>query len=179
VFGYGSPLGCNARAALLHRPTFPAAFTERVRLLHVPLEQGLHRPSMWISYAPVDEIVARKHVVFGQHHVLIGPQPGWEEPKVGGGAPSVRRRDRWLVLYHGVSGHSGADATLPRRVRYCAGALFLDSRDPPPGALPQGAQPSSATGGGGAGARGGGRGLSDRAGGAARWAARRVLRHGR
>jgi hypothetical protein len=123
MFGYGSPLVCNARAALLHRPTFPAAFTERVRLLHVPLKQGLHRPSMWISYAPVDKIVARKHVVFGQHHVLIGPQPGWEEPKVGGGAPSVRLRDRWLVLYHGVSGHSGADATLPRRVRYCGRVL--------------------------------------------------------
>src|SRR2546421_173641 len=44
--------------ALIHRPTFPAAFAERVRLLHVPREQGLHRPSMWISYAPVDEIVA-------------------------------------------------------------------------------------------------------------------------
>ena len=32
--------------ALIHRPAFPAAFAERVRLLHVPLEQGLHRPSM-------------------------------------------------------------------------------------------------------------------------------------
>src|SRR5947199_282295 len=84
VFRYGSPLVCNARAALIHQPTFPAAFAERVRLLHLPLEQGLQRPSMWISYAPVDEIVVRKHVVFGQHHVLIGPQPGWEGLKVGG-----------------------------------------------------------------------------------------------
>jgi hypothetical protein len=75
-------------------------------------------PSMWISYAPVNEIVARKHVVFGQHHVLIGPQPGWQEPKVGGGAPPMRLRDHWLVLYHGVSGHRPAEATLPRRVRY-------------------------------------------------------------
>ena len=110
MFGYGSPLVCNARAALIHRPTFPAAFAERVRLLHLPLEQGLQRPSMWISYAPVDEIVVRKHVVFGQHHMLIGPQPGWEGLKVGGGAPPVRLRDRWLVLYHGVSGPSGAEA---------------------------------------------------------------------
>jgi predicted GH43/DUF377 family glycosyl hydrolase len=116
--------------ALIHRPSFPAAVAERGRLLHVPLEQSLQRPSMWISYAPVDEIVARKHVVFGQHHVLIGPQPGWEELKVGGGAPPVRLRERWLVLYHGVSRHSGAQATLPRRVRYCAGALLLDGRDP-------------------------------------------------
>jgi predicted GH43/DUF377 family glycosyl hydrolase len=116
--------------ALIHRPTFPAAVAERLRLLPVPRAQGLHRPSMWISYAPVDEIVARTHVVFGQHHVLIGPQPGWEELKVGSGAPPVRLRERWLVLYHGVSGPSGAQATLPRRVRYGAGALLLDGRDP-------------------------------------------------
>jgi DNA-binding NarL/FixJ family response regulator len=61
VFGYGSPLVGNVRAALIHQPTFPAAFAERVRLLHLPLEQGLQGPSMWISYAPVDEIVVRKH----------------------------------------------------------------------------------------------------------------------
>jgi hypothetical protein len=38
---------------LIHQLTFPAAFAERVRLLHLPLEQGLQHPSMWISYAPV------------------------------------------------------------------------------------------------------------------------------
>jgi predicted GH43/DUF377 family glycosyl hydrolase len=116
--------------ALIHRPAFSAAVAERVRLVHEPLKQGLQRPSMWISYALLDEIVVRKHVVFGQHHVLIGPQAGWERLKVGGGAPPVRLGDRWLVLYHGVSGRITERAGLPRRIRYCAGALLLDGRDP-------------------------------------------------
>ena len=77
--------------------------------------------------------MTRKHVVFGQHHVLIGPQPGWEGLKVGGGAPPVRLRDRWLVLYHGVSGPSGAEATLPRRVcatvpEHCSWTAVIHAR---------------------------------------------------
>jgi predicted GH43/DUF377 family glycosyl hydrolase len=101
--------------ALIHRPTFTA-----------PLP-GLRdpRPSMWISYAPLDEHGPAHRLVFGQHRLLATPQQGWESLKVGGGAPPVWTRKGWLVLYHGVSG-----VEQPHRVHYCAGVLLLDQHDP-------------------------------------------------
>jgi predicted GH43/DUF377 family glycosyl hydrolase len=101
--------------ALIHRPTFKA-----------PLP-GLRdpRPSMWISYAPLDEPGPAHRLVFGQHRLLAAPQQGWESLKVGGGAPPVWTRKGWLVLYHGVSG-----VEQPHGVHYCAGVLLLDRHDP-------------------------------------------------
>jgi predicted GH43/DUF377 family glycosyl hydrolase len=107
--------------ALIHRPTFRGA----------PLG-GLRerRPSMWLSYAPLDAIGADRPVVFGQHHLLAGPQQGWERLKVGGGTPPLRVGHTWLVLYHGVCGRSGAGGAPQQGMCYSAGALLLDARDP-------------------------------------------------
>jgi predicted GH43/DUF377 family glycosyl hydrolase len=101
--------------ALIHRPTF----TTPLPGLRDP------RPSMWISYAPLDEHGPAHRLVFGQHRLLATPQQGWESLKVGGGAPPVWTRKGWLVLYHGVSG-----VEQPHRVHYCAGVLLLDQHDP-------------------------------------------------
>jgi predicted GH43/DUF377 family glycosyl hydrolase len=104
--------------AMIHRPTFTA-----------PLP-GVRepRPSMWISYAPLDAMAARHTVVFGQHHLLAVPQQGWEGLKIGGGTPPVRTPEGWLVLYHGVAGQSVAG--VERSLRYCVGVLLLDRHDP-------------------------------------------------
>src|ERR671937_2122177 len=80
--------------ALLHRPTFAAP----------PRPVPEPRPSIWLSYAPLEEITACKHVVFGQHHLLAAPEQSWEQLKVGAGAPPLRPAQGWLVVYHGVSG---------------------------------------------------------------------------
>jgi beta-1,2-mannobiose phosphorylase / 1,2-beta-oligomannan phosphorylase len=85
---------------------------------------------MWISYAPLDEIVATRHVVFGQHHRLAGPAQEWERLKVGGGTPPVRTRAGWLLLYHGVAGSPTDGSAPPRDITYSAGIMLLDSRDP-------------------------------------------------
>jgi predicted GH43/DUF377 family glycosyl hydrolase len=85
---------------------------------------------MWLSYAPLDEIAAGKGLVFGQHHLLAGPEQSWEWLKVGGGAPPVRVHDGWLVLYHGVSGRIVPGVDQQQEVRYCAGLLLLDGQDP-------------------------------------------------
>jgi predicted GH43/DUF377 family glycosyl hydrolase len=108
--------------ALIHRPTFTMPGSAAA----VPLPE--HRPSMWISYAPLDEVTSIRRVIFGQHHLLAAPQQGWERLKVGGGTPPVRIGDRWLVLYHGVSGRHSAGRE--HHVRYCGGALLLDGSDP-------------------------------------------------
>jgi predicted GH43/DUF377 family glycosyl hydrolase len=106
--------------ALIHRPTFrtqPWWLSER-------------RPCMWISYAPLKDLLAGREILFGQHHLLAGPQQGWERLKVGGGTPPVRTSAGWLILYHGVSGQIVADVGQPQGVCYSAGLLLLDLCDP-------------------------------------------------
>jgi len=110
----------RAALALIHRPTFAVPYPQ----LHE------HRPSMWISYAPLAEIIAGKRVVFGQHHLLAAPRQGWEQLKVGAGTPPLRVEHGWLLLYHGVSARVGDAAARRPSVRYCVGALLLDGLDP-------------------------------------------------
>jgi predicted GH43/DUF377 family glycosyl hydrolase len=105
--------------ALIHRPHFPT----------MPPGLDEPRPSMWISYAPLADVLACGRAVFGQHHLLAAPRRGWEGLKVGGGTPPVRTSEGWLVLYHGVSGQLG-DGLHRQDVRYGAGLLLLDLRDP-------------------------------------------------
>jgi predicted GH43/DUF377 family glycosyl hydrolase len=112
--------------ALIHRPDFRDVQGTTDLL---PTVLSTH-PSMWISYAPLEEIVARKHIRFGQHHLLIAPEAEWEQLKVGGGAPPVRVPGGWLVLYHGVSGHIVKGMDQQREVHYSAGVLLLDADDP-------------------------------------------------
>jgi predicted GH43/DUF377 family glycosyl hydrolase len=106
--------------ALIHRPHFHS----------IPLGLTEPRPSMWISYAPLADVVAGKQVVFAHHHLLAAPRHRWEHLKVGGGTPPVRTRAGWLVLYHGVSGQLGDGIHKQQKVRYCAGLLLLDPQDP-------------------------------------------------
>lgn len=115
--------------ALIHRPS--ASDEQRDTAQSVPdtlVNQA--RPSMWISYAPLDEIVARRHVVFGHHHLLAAPQEPWEQLKIGGGTPPIRLDDGWLVFYHGVSGTIVEGVDQQQYVRYEAGVMLLDLLDP-------------------------------------------------
>ena len=108
---------------LIHRPVFPQTWLAAECALP-------RRPSMWLSYAPLDSIAAGKGIVFGQHHLLAGPEQSWEWVKVGGGAPPVRVDDGWLLLYHGVTGRIVPGVDQQQGVRYCAGMLLLDAEDP-------------------------------------------------
>jgi beta-1,2-mannobiose phosphorylase / 1,2-beta-oligomannan phosphorylase len=115
--------------ALIHRPTVDAIACAKSGLMP-PASSGRRRPSMWISYAPIHEIISRRHVVFGQHHLLATPQRPWEHVKIGGGAPPIRLSDGWLVLYHGVSGKIIEGIDQQQHARYNAGMLLLDLQDP-------------------------------------------------
>ena len=117
--------------ALLHRPTFPAPLPAGAPAVRSALSPPPElRPSIWISYAPLDAIRAGRHAVFGQHHLLAGPEQRWEHLKIGGGTPPVRTRAGWLVLYHGVAARSADGAGPPHGITYRAGAMLLDARDP-------------------------------------------------
>jgi predicted GH43/DUF377 family glycosyl hydrolase len=116
--------------ALIHRPDLRLRRPDGIRMLY-PLP-GVHerRPSMWLSYAPLDEVTPGGPLVFGQHHLLAGPEQPWEQLKVGGGTPPLRLGDAWLVLYHGVAGRIVEGQDQQRAVRYSAGLLLLDGQDP-------------------------------------------------
>ena len=116
--------------ALLHRPAFRAQDQDWAYAVTARQGHGERRPCMWISYAPLDEIAAGAHVVFGQHHLLAGPEQEWEHLKIGGGTPPVRVAQGWLVFYHGVSGRRVEGSAQQHEVCYSAGALLLDARDP-------------------------------------------------
>jgi len=86
----------------------------------------LHRPSTWVGpqyntekpsiwLAKGDSITN-----YSKHSLLVKPEQGWEELKIGVGVPPIRTKNGWLVIYHGVdSDHA-----------YSAGALLLDIDEP-------------------------------------------------
>lgn len=59
--------------ALIHRPDFHALGQNLSGLDFLPPDFQ-SRPGMWISYAPLEEISAHRHVHFGQHHLLAAPE---------------------------------------------------------------------------------------------------------
>jgi predicted GH43/DUF377 family glycosyl hydrolase len=115
--------------ALIHRPDLRQWSAGRRGPAPLPA-LAEQRPSMWLSYAPLDELATDRLPIFGQHHLLARPEQGWEHLKIGGGTPPLRVGGAWLLLYHGVAGRSIAGQTAPRGVRYSAGLLLLDGQDP-------------------------------------------------
>ena len=113
--------------ALIHRPDFRTLQQENAGILPSDLRC---RPSMWISYAPLDEIATWKQVHFGQHHLLATSETAWEQLKIGGGAPPVRVHGGWLLLYHGVSGRITEGLAQQPEVHYRAGVMLLAAADP-------------------------------------------------
>src|SRR2546423_1389271 len=99
--------------ALIHRPDLGTYRPDGVRV-RAPLP-GLRekRPSMWLSYAPLDALAADRRPVFAQHHLLAGPPTPPERPKVGGGTPPLRGGGAPLLLYHRVAGRALEGAGPP------------------------------------------------------------------
>ena len=52
---------------------------------------------------------------------IFGPRKGmWDGTKIGIGAPPIKTKKGWLLLYHGISNHG----------TYRVGAVLLDLKDP-------------------------------------------------
>lgn len=110
--------------AMLHRPVYDE--------YDLPKNIADPRPSIWISYVPLDE--ARRDIrcltAPRQHRVLIHPEQPWETLRIGAGTPPVRTRFGWLLLYHGVAGRIARVPPHRQPVEYAAGVLVLDEHDP-------------------------------------------------
>jgi predicted GH43/DUF377 family glycosyl hydrolase len=82
--------------------------------LHRPAPAHFGSPGIWIAKSP-------DLIHWGDHRILLQTsESGWDQRKVGGGAPMIKTAKGWLQIYHGV------DASQ----RYCLGALLLDLADP-------------------------------------------------
>jgi predicted GH43/DUF377 family glycosyl hydrolase len=58
------------------------------------------------------------HIQHLSKHVMLEGQEGWEARHIGAGAPPVRTKKGWLVIYHGVEPKNAG------RVYHCGAALF-------------------------------------------------------
>jgi predicted GH43/DUF377 family glycosyl hydrolase len=119
--------------ALLHRPMWDLSFVRPAHDVRLPDVISDTRPSIWISYVPVEEVrrdlaaLARP----GAHRELAGPEQEWESLKIGAGPSPLRVPEGWLLLYHGVSGAIVGSAFTPQSdVHYAVGAMLLDADDP-------------------------------------------------
>lgn len=82
--------------------------------LHRPAPAHFGRPGIWIARSA-------DLIHWGDHKsVLDASVSGWDQRKVGGGAPMLKTDKGWLQVYHGVD----------QDQRYCLGALLLDLNDP-------------------------------------------------
>lgn len=117
--------------AILHRPLFPGTRPEETAGHSAPRLPDMQRESICISYCPMamtgDEPYHLSH--FTSHHLLAAPVAPWECLKIGGGAPPVRTRHGWLVIYHGVNEVKESGADMPK-LRYSAGVLVLSDQHP-------------------------------------------------
>ena len=74
---------------------------------------GVDRPSIWLGEG-------KSLTKFEKHTLLIKPEQDWEILKVGAGAPPIKTKYGWLLIYHGVDSNHV----------YRAGAALLDSENP-------------------------------------------------
>jgi predicted GH43/DUF377 family glycosyl hydrolase len=120
--GWATPPDLDDRDVIL----FPEKIGGRFALLRRPIGfvatdtcHGEEHPSIRISYS---EDLKQ----WTDPEVVIRPEFGWEDNRIGGSAPPVRTAHGWLTLYHGVQ---TVDAPT-RRVIYRLGAALLDLVDP-------------------------------------------------
>lgn len=81
---------------------------------HRPVPYEIGTPDIWIASSP-------DLIHWGEHrHVCGVNEEGWENGRIGSGAPPIYTDRGWLHIYH------GADANN----RYCLGAMLTDLSDP-------------------------------------------------
>lgn len=101
---------------------FPEKIGGKYIALHRP--EGFFefsRPSVWISYSP-------DLVYWGREKSIFRPRPyAWDEVRIGAGAPPIKTKKGWLVIYHGVK---EIKVKKEEKVNYSAGSILLDLKNP-------------------------------------------------
>lgn len=116
--------------ALLHRPMYEMWLGfDGEGCVPAPPPDGVDddRPSMWISYCPLqdlDWLGGAQPARFAHHHLLATPEQDWEAYRIGGGTVPFRTAEGWVTFYHGVELFADGGRC------YQTGALVLDREDP-------------------------------------------------
>ncbi|HEX6292335.1 MAG TPA: hypothetical protein VFZ66_24320 [Herpetosiphonaceae bacterium] len=118
--------------AMIHRPDYNVNWWREGGFHVQPSGIAETRPSMWISYVPLDVVQTdpRNLCFWHDHQLLATPRYAWESLKIGGGTPPVLTPLGWITIIHGVDGQMMAGVDHQPRVRYTAGVLVLDRDDP-------------------------------------------------
>jgi predicted GH43/DUF377 family glycosyl hydrolase len=100
----------HAAFALLHRPIYRVPRPDGTAEWVLPPGVTDRRPSIWISYAPVDRVEqdVRELTRVYNHRLLAQPIGNWEHHHIGAGAPPILSEEGWLLYYHGVLGGTPA-----------------------------------------------------------------------
>ncbi|HCA46952.1 MAG TPA: glycosidase [Armatimonadetes bacterium] len=103
----------NKNAAL-----FPVKLDGRWLMLNRPETGG--RPQIWYSFSHADDLDewTLPGLLIPSH---IGPW--WDSTRIGAGAPPIRTKDGWLLIYHGAKAAAGT-------LTYRLGLALLDLDDP-------------------------------------------------
>ncbi|MBA2361918.1 MAG: glycosidase [Chloroflexia bacterium] len=116
---------------MIHRPDYNMSAPGHPSYPVLPDGITETRPSMWISYSPVERRGKLRGLnFFHNHNLLATPDAEWQALKVGAGTPPVLTRHGWLLVFHGVSGQILEGVDLQPNVHYSAGAMILDRDDP-------------------------------------------------
>ncbi|HEX2416954.1 MAG TPA: hypothetical protein VHJ83_02345 [Micromonosporaceae bacterium] len=117
--------------AVLHRPTWDLSWIRPDQGTVAPPGVTDNRPGIWVSFAPVAEVVrdVRNLVRLTQHRQVALPAYPYESLRIGAGPPPVRVPEGWLLIHHGVSGRITPGREPQRHVHYSVGAMLLDADD--------------------------------------------------
>lgn len=110
-------------------------FPEKIDGKYVRLERPFpvysrgnkHRFDMWMSKSPDMKYWGESQLILGVEDVP------YANDKIGPGAPPIKTKDGWLILFHAVDidtnrGKNGWEERWQKR--YCAGVMLLDLEDP-------------------------------------------------
>jgi predicted GH43/DUF377 family glycosyl hydrolase len=93
---------------------FPEKIEDKYYAFNRPVPKSIGTPDIWLSKS-VDIIG------WGDHQHFYGvSEEGWENGRIGGGAPPIKTEKGWLKIYHAADKNN----------RYCLGAFLLDINDP-------------------------------------------------
>ncbi len=98
---------------------------EKVNGKYVVLHRGvsfgdLHVPDIWIDY--IDDINFGNGEVLRGHQVIRPRKDRWDSQKIGAGAPPIKTKYGWLLIYYAVGDRDSS--------RYKIGAMLLDLKEP-------------------------------------------------
>lgn len=101
---------------------FPERINGRLALVHRIL------PDMHIMYADnfkqlKDKLYWTKYLMNLHNHIMLEPEYGFEMRHLGAGAPPIKTKHGWLMIYHGT------DESSEGRVYHACAALF-DKKNP-------------------------------------------------